>query len=790
MAATESEIERLVVRLVGDAREYIQMLKQAEKETKAAASNVEEHAKKIESFGDSIKSYAATAAGALAGLGTAAILKEAFGNFAEAESIGLKLNAALEANGRNVEMLTREYKDFADELERTTTLEDDQVLKLAQMAESLGVTGDQTKRAIRNAAALAAQYGGTADSFIRMTANLERGNLGRLAMLLGLGDEAEGAEKVAEAQEKLAKMYALVEAEAKTAAGALAMLKRDFGNALEDVGAFVAQGLMPVVQGLRDAVQWFRELDSSTKQYLTAAAALAGSLVTAIAGWKAISAVLGGISWVMVNVGISSMAIGLLKVAYAATAAAVQLVAIGGFAAIAAGVGYAFYQLGRTLGEVFYGAREATARFADELERAKQLAGRGLEIQGQGFLTRTAGIEALPADQRGEALKKEVESTEKHLAGLLGHLQAVEKQAQDTAPTILSLWQAGRAEWQVTNQTAEEYKAKIKQTKEQIEALKRAQAQLVPKEMEALVKASNDLTQKLQEQVKTFGMSNEQAALFKLQEKGASEEMLVFAHIAAQEIEQLNAMKKAKDEAAQAAKKLGDDTAALVTQLETEIATFGLTTEAAKIFKLEMEGLDAATRHYLEGLAEMKAELDQQKELKDWGERLTKEILGNDPVSKFAERIAELQDAFTGGAIAEDIFAMGVAQANKEMEDAAKKAEKAAKEIQKFDAAASGSAEARQRVQAFLDATAAPKKVLADAARVVAPVAEAFKPVLPKLGKIDDLPDLRRKVPVEKNLLGDARGQQEQFGRFDKMIDLLGIIAGKDPVILEGANLA
>lgn len=290
----ESELERMVVRIAGDGSDYQKMLKDAEGATKDTAKAVEDAGKKIEGAEQSLNHFASAAANAVVALGGLALLKDALGNFQEAEDIAVRLSAALEANGRDVEALTADYSDFAATLERTTTAEDDGIIKLLQTAETMGITGEAAKRAAKNAIALEGALGIDAQSAIRMTTALEQGHaemLGRfIPALRGIQDETEQAAK---AQEILAKMFGAAEATAKTSSGAMKNLSRDFGNMLEDIGAVVATAIRPFIDALSQLVAMLRELPGWVK---TAATAVIGLSVAFTVAAGTLAAFKGGMA--------------------------------------------------------------------------------------------------------------------------------------------------------------------------------------------------------------------------------------------------------------------------------------------------------------------------------------------------------------------------------------------------------------------------------------------------------------------------------------------------------------
>lgn len=296
-----TELETLVIKLVGDVDGLVKDFDRTKAAVNDLSKKVDEGFKKSEesakSFGQTMNSLTASITTALGAFGAQAWLRQGLANFQEAELIGLKLSASLQANGRDVDKLTKDYNDFAQQLEKTTTAEDDQILSLLQSAEAMGVTGENAKRAVKNALALEAAGRGSAQGVIRLTAALEKGSTQGLDRFLRaeLAGVKEG-DKLAKAHDVLAKKFGLVEAQAKSSSGLLMTLSRDYNNLLKDFGKIVAEGIAPVVKWLKELVQWFRNLDDTTKTVIVSVAAVTAGVLAAIAAVSAALVVFNALS--------------------------------------------------------------------------------------------------------------------------------------------------------------------------------------------------------------------------------------------------------------------------------------------------------------------------------------------------------------------------------------------------------------------------------------------------------------------------------------------------------------
>lgn len=273
MATTAQEVEAIVVRLTGDGSQYNRMMSQAQTTTRTTGNIIHNIARDVDGFGNTLSRFGEAA---VAGYGLnqlRGMLDHAFDAFSEAELIGLRLTATLEANGREVEALTAQYGRFAEEMENLTTQEDDAILSMLRMAETFDVTGTAAQRAVSDAVSLAAVTGGQAESLIRLTAAIAKGDIEQAQRYARMVPQLRG---IRDQNEFLAKAELLVASGAKAAnaemqstSGILKMLHRDYGNMLEDVGKVISEGVKPLASGLRDIIASIRALDEPTRRFLT-----------------------------------------------------------------------------------------------------------------------------------------------------------------------------------------------------------------------------------------------------------------------------------------------------------------------------------------------------------------------------------------------------------------------------------------------------------------------------------------------------------------------------------------
>ena len=123
----ETELERIVVRLLGDGENHADMWKSAERTAAESSRGIE---------GSVARGVLGAHALEMAGHALVETIHEVIEAFEQQEAAEIALEATLKAHGRDVGNLMQEYSGFAAGIQATTTLADEQVLMLAKQAES------------------------------------------------------------------------------------------------------------------------------------------------------------------------------------------------------------------------------------------------------------------------------------------------------------------------------------------------------------------------------------------------------------------------------------------------------------------------------------------------------------------------------------------------------------------------------------------------------------------------------------------------------------------------------
>jgi hypothetical protein len=281
--ATTTELESLIVRLVGDGSSYQRMLADAQAATTTVASHIEAASKRIESLTSSITGFANSALSALSALGAQGFLKRAFDMFVETESATIRLTTAIEANGRAAGPALARYKDFADAMKDITGVAPDATIALLRQAETMGLSGANAEKAVRDAIGLSnaiSGNSGAAGSYINTARAIQEGNahaLGRLPILKGIKDENE---KLAKAEEMASRGLGLASSLMNSTEGIMRRFQGTIKGITKQFGSLVAEGVRPTVAWLTDLLSRFTSLDESLKRVVVSVAFFAATALS------------------------------------------------------------------------------------------------------------------------------------------------------------------------------------------------------------------------------------------------------------------------------------------------------------------------------------------------------------------------------------------------------------------------------------------------------------------------------------------------------------------------------
>lgn len=201
--------------------------------------------------------------------------------FADEENAIIKMNAAIKANGKNVDTLGSEYKSFAAEIQRMTVVEDDAVIAALQLAESMKLANPQ--EAVQGAIGLSRAFGIDLTTALKATAKGMNGQWTALQKLIpSIKLMGTDAEKAALFQDILNNSFKVAQEETTSTSGKLLQLKNNLGDLGEQFGEILAEYIKPFVDKIRDLVFKFQELNPETKKMIVNVALLAAAVGPAL----------------------------------------------------------------------------------------------------------------------------------------------------------------------------------------------------------------------------------------------------------------------------------------------------------------------------------------------------------------------------------------------------------------------------------------------------------------------------------------------------------------------------
>lgn len=287
--ATEHEIERLLVRLVGNSDQFREMLSEAQEEIKEVAGVVEDAGDKVEAIEDTINSLGESAlavGSSLVGLGKALdqvsgkTTTEAIENAKQQEEATVGLISAIEASGGSVERLLPKYQKWSAEMQELTVYGNEQIEMWLRYAMTLGASGDKAKEAVKLGMAISESLEMSTRRAIRSATALQQGVLrGRIlrqmpAHIQKIEDESVRA---AEAMRYLSKQFNLVENRARTLTGAQKQLSETWADFIKAIGQEIAPILEVITRLLRRVAKLFGALPRPVKMLIAGFFALVAS---------------------------------------------------------------------------------------------------------------------------------------------------------------------------------------------------------------------------------------------------------------------------------------------------------------------------------------------------------------------------------------------------------------------------------------------------------------------------------------------------------------------------------
>ena len=281
------------------------------------------------------KRFATVAGGALAGIGLGAFLADSIKTYAGAEAQQVKLESAYKRFPKLADTNIDSLRTLNKEIQRKTKFDDDDLAAMQSRLAAFDLTGQQIKTLTPIVADYAQVSGKDLESSAVSVGKAMMGNT-RALKELGIeykmtGDKAKDA----------ANIQALIEEKTKGAAEAFGQTTQGkldiFNNQVGDLKEAIGEGLVPALTGLVEAitpvVQWFGQLEPSTRTAIIGIAAVTAAALTLAGPMSSIMSMAGGAAGALKSLGTAATGAG-----SAASAASSGIGAGGASIAILAGV--------------------------------------------------------------------------------------------------------------------------------------------------------------------------------------------------------------------------------------------------------------------------------------------------------------------------------------------------------------------------------------------------------------------------------------------------------------------
>lgn len=211
------------------------------------------------SFAGMAQSIAAVTAGFLAFRSIKNFFGDAINQAAEAEANLNRLNNAMKMAGTFSESASKQFQDLANEIQNTTTIEDDAVISLAALARNLTSSNEQAMKLTQAAIELSAATGVDTNTALMQLNGTLSGTAGRLNKVVPelQNFTAEQLKSGAAIDVVREKFRGAASAEVQTYSGSLKRLSNIWGDLLENIGKYVtsSKSISTVINTFSDIIK-------------------------------------------------------------------------------------------------------------------------------------------------------------------------------------------------------------------------------------------------------------------------------------------------------------------------------------------------------------------------------------------------------------------------------------------------------------------------------------------------------------------------------------------------------
>ena len=223
-------------------------------------SGLKQSTQQVNSFSKSLKSMGGVMAGAFAITKVASFFKESVKLYGIQEQAEKKLSDSIKATGGSVAELLPRYKNLASEIQKVTTVGDEQVLGLISLGKVMGIADTEMEKATKGAIGLSKAFGIDLNTSMKMIAAGIQGDTTLLNRYVPqLRFATTQAEKMAIMNEAMANGWEVATGEAETFTGKMEQLSNVMGDIREGIGKVIAETM---TEPLKDLGEWVTENQS------------------------------------------------------------------------------------------------------------------------------------------------------------------------------------------------------------------------------------------------------------------------------------------------------------------------------------------------------------------------------------------------------------------------------------------------------------------------------------------------------------------------------------------------
>lgn len=214
--------------------------------------------------------------------------------------------------------------------------------------------------------------------------------------------------------------------------------------------------------------------------------------------------------------------------------------------ALVGAVAYAGFQVGQYLS----GVSQDIAKLNEEIEKSKSMTEDVIDRSNKrsdrklDFRLDSTNLNS----GKVQAYDKSIKEQEREAQNLADTVRRLKKDAEEMEPTWLSLWQSGKAVWQVQNQQISEYEAKLDNVNKRLSDLRESRNKLGAGgvNLEETAKVLNQI-ETMQEETKTINMTEKEKLKYLLEQKNVYSGTIYALLATTKELEKQKELKKQKE---------------------------------------------------------------------------------------------------------------------------------------------------------------------------------------------------------------------------------------------------